>query len=64
MLFPADGSTSAFNGSADNDIYSVALYGTYMAQNGVYVDVVGKYSNIAMTLTRTSPVAMTMIPIA
>ena len=41
-----DGSTSAFNGSADNDIYSVALYGTYMAQNGVYVDVVGKYSNI------------------
>ena len=42
-----DGSSSAVNGSADNDLYGFALYGTYLADNGVYVDLIGKYSRIS-----------------
>ena len=42
-----DGSSSAINGSADNDLYGFALYGTYLADNGVYVDLIGKYSRIS-----------------
>lgn len=42
-----DGSTSALNGSADNDLYGFALYGTYLADNGIYADLIGKYSRIS-----------------
>lgn len=49
-----DGKTSALNGNADNDIYSLGLYGTYLAENGIYVDLTGKFSKISNDFTYTN----------
>ena len=46
-----DGSTSGNNSSGDNKLYGFALYGTYLAQNGIYVDVIGKYSRMSNDFT-------------
>ena len=39
-----DGSSDMDNGTADSDIYSIAAYGTWLADNGLFVDLIGKYS--------------------
>ena len=46
-----DGDTTSYNGKAENDIYSLGLYGTYLADNGVYVDLTGKFSKISNDFT-------------
>lgn len=39
-----DGSSDMDNGTGDSDIYSIAAYGTWLADNGLFVDLIGKYS--------------------
>ena len=39
-----DGSSDMNNGTADSDVYSIAAYGTWLADNGLFVDLIGKYS--------------------
>ena len=39
-----DGSADMDNGTADGTVYSLAAYGTWLAQNGMFVDLIGKYS--------------------
>ena len=46
-----DGDTTSYNGKAENDIYSLGLYSTYLADNGVYVDLTGKFSKISNDFT-------------
>lgn len=46
-----DGSSTLANGSADNKGYGVAAYGTWMAENGLYVDLVGRYSRLSDDFT-------------
>ena len=41
-----DGSADYNAGDADNKAYSVAAYGTWLAENGQYVDLIAKYSRL------------------
>lgn len=34
-------------GDSDNDTYTFGLYGTWMSENGLYLDVIGKYGRIS-----------------
>ena len=34
-------------GDADNDAYSIGVYGTWMADNGLFLDVIGKYGRLS-----------------
>lgn len=45
-LIYTDGDASYTAGQADYKSYSGALYGTWLAENGLYVDLVGKYSRL------------------
>ena len=42
-----DGSADYHGGDADNKAYSLAAYGTWMADNGQFVDLVAKYSRLS-----------------
>ena len=42
-----DGSSDYNGGNADNKAYSLAAYGTWMAENGQFVDLVAKYSRLS-----------------
>lgn len=42
-----DGSSDYHGGDADNKAYSLAAYGTWMADNGQFVDLVAKYSRLS-----------------
>ena len=42
-----DGKASYDLGEADNKSYAVALYGTWMADNGLFLDLIGKYGRIS-----------------
>lgn len=41
-----DGSADYDAGNADNKAYSIAAYGTWLAENGQYVDLIAKYSRL------------------
>lgn len=41
-----DGSAAIDNGDADNKAYGAAIYGTWMSENGQFVDLVAKYSRL------------------
>lgn len=41
-----NGESTFDNGSGDNYQYGFALYGSYLAESGGYVDVIGKYSRL------------------
>lgn len=41
-----DGSAQYDNGEADNKIYSLAAYGTWLSEDGQFVDLIAKYSRI------------------
>lgn len=42
-----DGNAKYDLGDADNKSYAVALYGTWMADNGLFLDLIGKYGRIS-----------------
>ena len=42
-----DGSSDFDGGDADNDAYSIGVYGTWMADNGLFLDVIGKYGRLS-----------------
>ena len=42
-----DGQASYDFGEADNKSYAVALYGTWMAEKGLFLDLIGKYGRIS-----------------
>lgn len=42
-----DGSSTYANGTSDNKAYGVAAYGTWLAENGLFVDMIGKYSRLS-----------------
>ena len=45
-------SSSTFDiGNGDNKMYSVAAYGTWLGENGQFVDVIGKYSRLSNEFT-------------
>lgn len=46
-----DGSTTFNLGSSDSDVYSVAAYGSWVADNGLFVDVIGKYTRMSTDIT-------------
>ena len=41
-----DGTTDSDGGSGDPQAYGFAVYGTWMAENGMFVDLIGKYSRL------------------
>lgn len=41
-----DGTTSFTRGSAENDHDGIAIYGTWLGNDGSFVDLIGKYANI------------------
>ena len=41
-----DGDSTYTNGSADNKAYGFAVYGSWFAENGLFVDLIGKYSRM------------------
>ena len=41
-----DGTSTYVNGSSDNKAYGFAAYGSWLADNGLFVDVIGKYSRL------------------
>lgn len=41
-----DGSSDFSNGTADHEAYGFALYGTWLADNGQFVDLIAKYSRL------------------
>ncbi len=41
-----DGTTDYDGGSGDTQAYGFAVYGTWMAENGMFVDLIGKYSRL------------------
>lgn len=43
----ADGSSSFGAGSGDSDAFGFSAYGTWLADNGLFVDVIGKYSRLS-----------------
>lgn len=46
-----DGSSTFDMGESDANMYGVALYGTWLADNGLFVDVIGKYSRLENKFT-------------
>ena len=42
-----DGTAKYANGSSDNKAYGVAAYGSWLADNGAFVDLIGKYSRLS-----------------
>lgn len=42
-----DGTSKYDNGSSDNKAYGVAVYGSWLADNGAFVDLIGKYSRLS-----------------
>ena len=42
-----DGSADYLQGDADNKAYSVSAYGTWLAENGQFVDLIAKYSRLS-----------------
>lgn len=42
-----DGSSTYANGSSDNKAYGLAAYGSWLADNGLFVDMIGKYSRLS-----------------
>ncbi len=42
-----DGDSTYNNGSADNKAYGFAVYGSWFADNGLFVDLIGKYSRMS-----------------
>ena len=42
-----DGNSKYDLGEADNKSYAVALYGTWMADNGMFLDLIGKYGRLS-----------------
>ena len=41
-----DGDSHYDSGNADSDAYSLAVYGTWMDENGLFVDLIGKYTRM------------------
>ena len=46
-----DGSMTFDRGDGDNKAYGLAIYGTWMAENGLFVDLIGKYSHLETEFT-------------
>ena len=46
-----DGSMTFDRGDGDNKAYGLAIYGTWMAENGLFVDLIGKYSRLETEFT-------------
>lgn len=46
-----DGSSTFDMGESDANMYGVALYGTWLADSGLFVDVIGKYSRLENEFT-------------
>ena len=46
-----DGSSTFDMGESDANMYGVALYGTWLADHGLFVDVIGKYSRLENKFT-------------
>ena len=46
-----DGSSTFDRGQSDNKMYGLSLYGTYLADNGLFVDLIGKYSRLSNDFT-------------
>ena len=42
-----DGSSDYDFGDADNELYTFAVYGTWLADNGMFVDLIGKYGRLS-----------------
>ena len=42
-----DGSSTYDAGDADNEAYTVAVYGTWLADNGMFLDLIGKYGRLS-----------------
>ena len=42
-----DGTAKYDNGSSDNKAYGIATYGSWLADNGAFVDLIGKYSRLS-----------------
>lgn len=42
-----DGTSTYVNGSSDNKAYGFAAYGSWLADNGLFVDMIGKYSRLS-----------------
>ena len=42
-----DGSATYDNGSSDNKAFGFAAYGSWLADNGLFVDMIGKYSRLS-----------------
>ena len=46
-----DGSSTFDRGQSDNKMYGLSLYGTYLADNGLFFDLIGKYSRLSNDFT-------------
>ncbi|GEM_PF-204117 len=46
-----DGSSDIAGGSAESDAYGFAVYGTYLKDNGAFVDLIAKYSRLTTDFT-------------
>ena len=46
-----NGSSSFDRGESDNKMYGLSLYGTYLADNGLFFDVIGKYARLSNDFT-------------
>lgn len=46
-----DGSSDLTGGSAESDAYGLALYGTYLKENGAFVDLIAKMSRLESDFT-------------
>lgn len=42
-----DGSSVYNQGNADNELYTFAVYGTWLSDNGMFVDLIGKYGRLS-----------------
>ena len=42
-----DGAANYSSGSSDNKAFSFAAYGSWLAENGLFVDLTGKYSRLS-----------------
>lgn len=49
-----DGTSKYDNGSSDNKAYGVAAYGSWLADNGAFVDLIGKYSRLSSNFELSS----------
>ena len=46
-----DGSSTFDLGESDSKMYGLSLYGTYLAENGLFVDLISKYSRLSNDFT-------------